>query len=307
MLSPNLHVVTCRLLLQELQRGPAANENDLYMERYMLEPKRRNAHRTTLNPEITHLRHTECVQRALAKCALEHGCQQLHHLAPTKAYAVGFLYDPDVGQFRANFPNKGQLVGQDGVDTAPFEAYMATTADAKPESFWKQVVMHACDPTVHDNPCPMESALVNLRFTKCKVHPAFTLAASQSQCCNLSKAATCVEVAPHPGLDWPHDSGVALVLWFGMLSQWSERTSRHSHVERFACVYWPSTQSQVTMGGTKVFTAEFAKDPPQDQCFAVGLSKLLGPFIVLNPNPDNRRGFAHTFRFFSTPGKRGVL
>jgi hypothetical protein len=57
----------------------------------------------------------------------------------------------DVGTFRANFPNKGQLVGQHGVDTAPFEAYMATAADAKPESFWKQVVMHACDPTVHDN------------------------------------------------------------------------------------------------------------------------------------------------------------
>jgi hypothetical protein len=57
----------------------------------------------------------------------------------------------------------------------------------------------------------------------------------------------------------------------------------------------------------KLHKAEFAKDLPQDQCFAVGLSKLLGPFIVLNPNPDNRRGFAHAFRFFSAPGKRGVL
>jgi hypothetical protein len=32
-LSPNLHVAVCRLLKQELQRGPAALESEWWMER----------------------------------------------------------------------------------------------------------------------------------------------------------------------------------------------------------------------------------------------------------------------------------
>jgi hypothetical protein len=69
----------------------------------------------------------------------------------------------------------------------------------------------------------------------------------------------------------------------------------------------PPTQAEVTMGGTKVFTAEFDQEPAVDHCFITSLDKIIGPFTVLNPNPANQRGFADTHRFISTPGKRGIL
>jgi hypothetical protein len=78
---------------------------------------------------FSHIRYIGCAQRAPAKCALEHGCEPLDHLAPTKAFAVGFWYDHDVGTFQAIFPDKGQLIEQHGVDSAPFEAHMATVVD----------------------------------------------------------------------------------------------------------------------------------------------------------------------------------
>jgi hypothetical protein len=53
MLTPNLHVTVCRLLDQELARGPMARELEFFMERYMLVPKKRSKHKTVLHSEIT--------------------------------------------------------------------------------------------------------------------------------------------------------------------------------------------------------------------------------------------------------------
>jgi hypothetical protein len=97
LLSPNLHVLTCRLPRQEWQRGPAANKNEYYLERYMLDPKARNAHRTTDHPEITHMRHTELADLALACFSLLPGCQTLDQLAPRRRERRGLFHDPDVG------------------------------------------------------------------------------------------------------------------------------------------------------------------------------------------------------------------
>jgi hypothetical protein len=94
MLSPNLHVLTCRLHRQELDRGHAAEGNEYYMERYMLDPKKRKAHRMTAHPEITHLRHVEMADRALAKCSLLDGCQTLDEVAPANKNFFGKFYDP---------------------------------------------------------------------------------------------------------------------------------------------------------------------------------------------------------------------
>jgi hypothetical protein len=100
---------------------------------------------------------------------------------------------------------------------------------------------------------------------------------------------------------------VGEVLWFGMLSVWDTAAQQHHHVERFAYVYTPVTQTTVNMGGVKAFTAVFAQSDGDASRHPVSLDRIEGPLRMLVPNPQNQHGHADTYRFFSTPGKRGLL
>jgi hypothetical protein len=76
----------------------------VYMERHMLEPKKRNAHSTTAHPEITHLWHVEMADRALAKNSLVHGCHTLDEVAPVSKTFSGKSYDPEQNASSGCFP-----------------------------------------------------------------------------------------------------------------------------------------------------------------------------------------------------------
>jgi hypothetical protein len=307
MLSPNLHVLTCRLLQQELARGPAANENDYYMERYMLEPKRRNAHRTTANPEITHLRHTEMPRRALSRCAIQFGCKSLQQLAPVGRSAEGKFYDPS--KEPPYFPNKGVEVDLTDGEAAIFLQFVDKYAGAG--SFWVQYRQHQLDPTGHPSPLNEDMAVVFLK-TKDAVLPGFKVASCEQleRSSHRRAASACIELElpqceSRQGQEVSVIKGmVAQILWCGMLAVWNPTGGVLSHVDRFACAYVPPTQSSVIMGGVNVYTA--ALSGPQNSV-PVPLEFVQGPFIMLEPNPQNTQGHAETYRFFSTPRKHGLL
>jgi hypothetical protein len=79
----------------------------VYMERCMLDPKKRNAHSTTAHPEITHLQHVEMADRALAKNSLVHGCQTLDDVAPVNNTFSGKVFGPGLNVGTICFPSKG--------------------------------------------------------------------------------------------------------------------------------------------------------------------------------------------------------
>ena len=96
-----------------------------------------------------------------------------------------------------------------------------------------------------------------------------------------------------------------------MLALWDPIAGEASSVDRFAYVFRPPTQTEVVMGGghVRIYTAvlQGADGAGPDRCSALPLEFLRGPFIMLKPNPSNTAGHAETYRFFSTPGKSGLL
>lgn len=309
MLSPNLHYLTCRALSQELERGPAAHESEYYMERYMLEPKRRNAHRTTANPEITHLRHTEMVTRALLRASLQHGCQGLDELAPVGRDKSAPLYDPQAAAHPGSehFPSKGTPVDFASLDAAAFRAYVH--AYLEPDSFWARYMRHEVDPEEHASPLDAGSDARLTQFRDCAFVGFKAASTATTDRMRRRQAATaCVELAdPVPGGDWEWRSCVAQCLWFGMLSTWNQDKQTHSHLERFAFVYRPVTQADVTMGSVKAWTAVLQQTDGPHSRQSVPLDQVLGPFIMLLPNPGNTHGHHETYRFFACPRKHGLL
>jgi len=96
MLTPNVHVAVCRFLDQELTNGPVAESSEMFLERYMQQPKQRAKVRTTHDQEITFLKHREMTGRGLVKCAALHGCKNVHQLNPAMRSLdrVGDGFDP---------------------------------------------------------------------------------------------------------------------------------------------------------------------------------------------------------------------
>jgi hypothetical protein len=74
MLSPNLHIATCRLPEQEALRGNAANDIELWFERWMLIIKKRSKYRTIGHVEKSYILNTELTARALLKHRMYHKC-----------------------------------------------------------------------------------------------------------------------------------------------------------------------------------------------------------------------------------------
>jgi hypothetical protein len=74
MLSPNLHIATCRLPEQEALRGNAANDIELWFERWMLIIKKRSKYRTIGHVEKSYILNTELTERALLKHCMYHKC-----------------------------------------------------------------------------------------------------------------------------------------------------------------------------------------------------------------------------------------
>jgi hypothetical protein len=314
MLTPNLHVVTYRLMHQELARGPAANENEYYMERYMLEPKRRNAHRTTAQPEVTHLRHVEMPRRALSRSAVQYGCKSLQELVPASSarhVVHKHLYDCKI--VPPFFPNKGsELAITDSVRTV-FLAFIRQHSPAN--SFWADFALHQQDP-VNPDPLPQGSKLMFLRFQKA-VLPGFKVKACEhiEKCSHARLASACVE------LELPQRENrqgqevtvlkpmVGQILWCGMVATWDAMANVLKNMDRFAYAYVPPSQAHVSMGGVKAFTAVLTAGPHGRQAHSlpVPLEFVQGPFIMLKPNPGNTQGHAETYRFFATPKKHGLL
>jgi hypothetical protein len=73
----------------------------------MLDTKKRSAHHMAAHPEITHLRHVEMADRALAKNSLVHGCQTLDEVAPVNKTFSGQFDDPGRNTGTICFPSKG--------------------------------------------------------------------------------------------------------------------------------------------------------------------------------------------------------
>jgi hypothetical protein len=72
MLPPNLHIAVCRFERQELQRGLIAHETEWWLERGMNGPKL--LARRALHAEMTYIKATQAISRALVRCRVEHGC-----------------------------------------------------------------------------------------------------------------------------------------------------------------------------------------------------------------------------------------
>jgi hypothetical protein len=194
--SPNLHVLTCSLLQQEISRGPAADENEYYVERYMLEPKKRNAHRNTARPEITHLRHSEMCRRGLSRCAVKYGCRPLQCLPQQSRNRKEFLYDPGVEYSPPHFQFKGSIVQQSDEEGKLFLTYgNHANQHTATDVFWSKYVLHHNDPETHDCPDPDGASVRMLRFRSC-VLPRYTAnSAERVQAGRRSQAAsTCVEL-----------------------------------------------------------------------------------------------------------------
>jgi hypothetical protein len=288
--SPNLHVLTCRLLAQELARGPAANESEYYMERYMLEPKRRNAHRTTANPEITHLRHTEMPERALLRCAVQYGCKSLDDLAPTEWDRAGGneLYDPAPKVLLPRFPSKGTRVEAD----AEVQLFLSFAREhAEPNSFWACYVQHQDDAAHNPSPVPDGFEVLFVRFKDCELPGFKGSSVARAQPGHRRQAASaCVEAEVRTTVTGPGaahrevlKSVVVQVQWFGMLAVWNPITAQILQADRFAYVLQPRTQGQVLMGGVNVFTCVMVGGGGPEDSLAVPLQFIQGPLIVLKP------------------------
>jgi hypothetical protein len=80
LLPPNLHIAVCRFERQEMQRGLIADDTEMWVERGMNGPKQ--LARRALHAEITWVKATQSIKRALLRCKVEHGC-----LTPAEAKA----------------------------------------------------------------------------------------------------------------------------------------------------------------------------------------------------------------------------
>ena len=72
MLPPNLHIAVCRFVRQELQRGLIALDPEWWVERGMNGPKL--LARRALYAEMTWIKATQSITRALLNCKVQHGC-----------------------------------------------------------------------------------------------------------------------------------------------------------------------------------------------------------------------------------------
>lgn len=77
LLSPNLHCAVCRLPRQELKRGNAALENELFMERFFGPFKLRARDSLAQFLELSYMRNTLATERALLRCRAVDGCVSL--------------------------------------------------------------------------------------------------------------------------------------------------------------------------------------------------------------------------------------
>jgi hypothetical protein len=87
MLSLNLHIATCRLPEQEALRENAANDIELWFERWMLIIKERSKYRTICHVETSYILNTELTARALLKHRMHHKCA-LIKADPEDAHSV---------------------------------------------------------------------------------------------------------------------------------------------------------------------------------------------------------------------------
>jgi hypothetical protein len=78
MLSPNLHIALCRLRRQERERGGAAEDGELYLERFMRGPRSRVKANLVTNCDHTYVCHREIARRPLWAAQVEHGCLSRH-------------------------------------------------------------------------------------------------------------------------------------------------------------------------------------------------------------------------------------
>jgi hypothetical protein len=99
-------------------------------------------------------------------------------------------------------------------------------------------------------------------------------------------------------------ASIGLVRYFCMLSAWSETEQSHLHIVRFAAMTRPVTQTHLDMGGVNTYTMVMGGN---DSVFCPPIHRIVGPVIVLIPDPSNVHGNANTWRLFSTPGKHGIL
>jgi hypothetical protein len=289
------------LLRQEEQLGPAANEIEYYLERYMLDPKARNAHRTTANPEITHLKHTELADRALASCSIVHGCQTLDELVPVRTVYHGMLYDPDAGSSVPHFPTKGaSSLVDDAATWNAFADFVCQHPNVAGEDYCQQFAAIREGQEVEQDANGLQ--LHTVCFKDCQL-PGFkvTSQAAMDRRKGRHQASSYIEVLVGDA------TIVCQVLWFGMLSMWSAFQQTHTHVRRFAFVHKPVSQSTLFMGGVNTFTAVLNDASKASTALAVPLECIQGPLIVLQPNPSNQDGHAETYRFVSMPGKHGLL
>jgi hypothetical protein len=322
MLTPNLHVAVCRLLDQELARGPMARELEFFMERYMLVPKKRSKHKTVLHSEITYLKVAEMIGKALLRARSEHGCltmPELVALAGSFARSVGGGAGYDLGSqpgqhySQSHFMQKGQIVTR-WTRKLPEGTSMA-------QAVW--ACMCAVGVLNHDewllgDGAPLEKVQLCI-FTRCQL-PAFEMA------CDISG---------REGRAWQSSFALASVpgrgrrgvyiLWYAMLTRIvpatpqpagagaaAQRASSSSAIEaagaastaavrpaaapppsptvlRAAVVHVLEDWKSVPLAGIETFSA---KDPPRRglgevmdgaSVLVLPLSKLLEFFIVVKP------------------------
>jgi hypothetical protein len=98
LLTPNLHIIVCRYLDQELESGPMALHTEFWVERGMdtAKPSRR-----ALHAEKTMVKTSEAIGRALAYNAVFHGCktpQEMKDELIPAAPNTSTLHDPAAAQ-----------------------------------------------------------------------------------------------------------------------------------------------------------------------------------------------------------------
>lgn len=287
LLSPNLHVAVCRLPDQELAYGPAACFAEWWMERYMLTPKKRSKFRTVRNPEITYLKHTEMLSRALRLCRVHHpGCMTMDELIPGRSQ-TGPGYDScssgEVDEPRCLFHGKlvtgateafGMCYDRVSVDGA-CTRHIAALVRAQTEGWTQQ----------HALGSPWDHVRLFV-YTACQLQ-SFIASSLTGTGRGRKLQSAYVELL----VDGVPGRTVALCRWFGLMLQTGRTEAEGPVYSRFAVVQPLRRCSKVQFAGQfpvwRAQRPEVVADSSLAGLRVVSLDRIVAPLILLLPKPGD--------------------
>lgn len=282
LLSPNLHCALCRLLRQELVCGPASCALELWVERYLLNLKKRSKYKTTKDAEKTFVLHSELTGRSLAECRRLHGCLSVHELHPSMKSLPrqGDGYDPGFGDaaVECHFNFKGDRVS-DRTRCTPFPMSVASAREAA-----YKAVQHAANSglpgwcaldldgdVLHNN-------VVHL-FKQCQT-PGFVAHSAAGRSSKRSWAATFVEV------DCFERRAVCYVRCFVLVRKEHVPGTALAAALRCAVVHRLSNCRERKLPGATCLRARGSNFEAEPFTHVIAVDSLVQPLVVLSADPE---------------------